>query len=536
MSKINTSISSRLVVVLLASMVGMTLPAVESKTQPRLVVGIVVDGLQTDYINNLRDYFSDGGFKRLMRNGVVIANAEYGTSVDPTAATAMVMTGAAPSVSGISGEFVYDVTGSRIAPALFDPNSIGNFTTDTYSPAKILVSTLADEVKIAGGGVTDVYALAPDAQQALILGGHAGNSAFWIDDTNGNWATTTFYRDMPPVIGGRNRLIPLQSRLDTMTWTTLLPAVDYPIVPDHLKRFPFKYAFPHGSSERYAMFKNSAPVNQEVTSLATEFINTLGLGKHDGVDMLNISYTLRPFEFAKNTDNRLELIDSYIRLDHNLEHLFNTVDRATGGNSVIFLVATPPPSTVRRDEEKWNIPYGEFSTRKAGSLLNMYLMAVYGEGEWVRGFFNGHFYLNNQLIKDKNLDPKALRTDAASFVARMSGVKDVFTIDQIFAGDAGENAAALKRNTHIPTSGDIYVTVIPGWEIVNDFSIDKTISKHNKVERISSTTAPAFILAPDVKPQRLDTPVDVRVIAPTIARLLRIRSPNAAAMPALELD
>ncbi|MDE5553776.1 MAG: alkaline phosphatase family protein, partial [Muribaculaceae bacterium] len=226
MSRINSSISSRLVVVLLASMVGMTLPAAENKAQPRLVVGIVVDGLQADYINNLRDYFSDGGFKRLLRDGVVIANADYGTSVDPAAAAAMVMTGASPSVNGISGQFIYDVSGSRLEPTLFDPNSIGNFTTDTYSPQKLLVSTIADEVRIAGGGVTDVYALAPDVQQALILGGHACNSAFWIDDHNGNWATTTFYRDVPPVVGGRNRLIPLQSRLDTMTWTPLLPVVD----------------------------------------------------------------------------------------------------------------------------------------------------------------------------------------------------------------------------------------------------------------------------------------------------------------------
>ena len=135
-----------------------------------------------------------------------------------------------------------------------------------------------------------------------------------------------------------------------------------------------------------------------------------------------------------------------------------------------------------------------------------------------------------------NLDPKVVRADAAAFVARMSGVKDVFTIDQIFSGDAGDNAAALKRNTHIPTAGDIYVNVIPGWEIVNDFSNDKSISKHNRVERITSTTAPAFILAPNVNPQRLDKPVDVRIIAPTVARLLRIRSPNAAAIPALQLD
>ncbi len=535
MPRINSSLSSRLVVVLLASMVGMTLPAAESNARPRLVVGIVVEGLQADYINNLQDYFTEGGFKRLMRDGVVIANADYGTNLDPIASSAMIMTGAAPSVNGIGGSFVYDVNGHRLQPTLFDPAFIGNFTSDTYSPQKLLVSTIADEVRIAGGGVTDVYAIAPDPQQAVILGGHAAKSAFWIDESNGNWATTTFYKDVPPLIGGRNRLAPLANRLDTLSWTPLLPTVDYPDLPDHLKRYPFKYVYVRGNDARYAMLKQSAPINSEVTTLATEFINTLGLGRHDGVDMLNLSYTLAPFDYAKNNDNRLETMDSYIRLDRNLEQLFSSVDRATGGNSVIFLVATPPSSTVRRDEEKWNIPYGEFSTRKAGSLLNMYLMAIYGTGEWVSGYYNGHFYLNNNLIKDKNLDAKAVRAEAASFIARMSGVKDVFTIDQILSGDAGDKSLALKRNTHLGTAGDVYLNVIPGWEIINDFDRDASTIAKNKVERIAATTAPAFILAPNIDPKRIDTPVDIRVIAPTVARLLRIRSPNAASAPALQL-
>ena len=536
MSRINSSLQSRIAIVLIASMVGMTLSGVENRTSPRLVVGIVVEGLQADHLNNLRDYFTDGGFKRLLRDGVIIANADYGTSLDPVAASAMVMTGTSPSVNGISGRFIYDVEGHRLQPTLLDENSIGNFTNETYSPGKLLVSTIADEVRIAGGGVTNVYAIAPDAQQALILGGHAANSAFWINDTNGNWATTTFYRDVPSIIGGRNRLAPLSSRLDTISWTPLLPVVDYPDLPDHLKRYPFRYVFSHGKEDRYAMMKQSAIVNNEVTSLAIDFINTLGLGKHDGTDMLNLAYTLVPFDYAKNRDNRLEQMVSYLRLDRNLEQLFSGIDRATGGNSVIFLVATPPSSTVRRDDEKWNIPYGEFSTRKAGSLLNMYLMALYGTGEWVSGYHHGHFFLNNKLIKDNNLDAKAIRSEAALFIARMSGVKDVYTIDQILAGNATDKANALRRNIHIRTAGDIYVNVIPGWEIVNDFDNSTDTSAKNRVERIAATTAPAFILAPDVSPKQFDAPVDVRVIAPTVARILRIRSPNAAAAAALQIN
>jgi len=536
MPKLNTTLSSRLAIVLLASMVGMAMPTAGKNTRPRLVVGIVVEGLQADYINNLRDNFSEGGFKRLIRDGVIIANADYGTALDPTAATAMLITGAAPSVNGIGGSFTYDSSGHRLIPSLEDTESIGNFTNDTYSPKKLIVSTLADEVRIAGGGVTNVYAISPDPQLSILLGGHAANCAIWLNESNGNWATTTFYKDIPTFVGARNRLTPLSLRLDTMSWTPAIDVADYPDLPDHLKHYPFRYVYPRGNAERYAMFKNSAPVNTEVTSLAKDFINTLGLGKHDGVDMLSLTYTVTPFDYAKNPDNRLELMDSYIRLDRNLEQLFVAIDHASGGNAVIFLAATPPSSTVRRDDEKWNIPYGEFSTRKAGSLLNMYLMAIYGTGEWVSGFHNGHFYLNSKLIKDNNLDAKAVRAEAASFVARMSGVKDVFTIDQVLSGDAGDRSEAIKRNTHLASAGDIIVNVIPGWEIINDYAQDKSLPGNKHVERIVATTAPAFILAPGIDPKRIDTPIDVRVIAPTIARLLRIRSPNAAAMPALQLD
>lgn len=517
-------------------MVGLSMSAADKRQQPRLVVGIVVEGLQADYLDNLRDYFGEGGFKRLMDDGVVIANADYGTALDPVAATALLMTGASPAVTGIDNKFIYDISGQRLTPVLEDAEFIGNFTNETYSPRKLIVSTLADEVRIAGGGVTNVFAIAPDPQQAIILGGHAANSVVWLNEANGNWATSTFYKDLPAFVGGKNRLAPLSNRLDTMSWTPLMPVTDYPDLPDHLKHYPFRYVFPHGNADRYTLFKNSAPANAEVTSLATEFIKNLSLGKHDGVDMLNLTYSLAPFEDTKNPDNRLETMDSYLRLDRNLEQLFAAIDNTAGkGNSVVFLAATPPPTSVRRDDEKWDIPYGQFSTRKAGSLLNMYLMAVYGTGEWVSGFHNGHFYLNTKLIKEKNLDPKAVRTEAASFVARMSGVKDVFTIDRILDGDAGEHSHALKRNTNVATAGDLFVTVTPGWEIVNDYLLNSNV-KSGHVERFAATTAPVFIMAPDVNHAKIDFPVDARVIAPTVARLLRIRSPNAASLPAIQLN
>ena len=62
--------------------------------QQRLVVGIVVDQLQTDYVELLRDRFCSGGFNRLINNGVYFDNIEFDcANVDAASGTAMVMTG-----------------------------------------------------------------------------------------------------------------------------------------------------------------------------------------------------------------------------------------------------------------------------------------------------------------------------------------------------------------------------------------------------------------------------------------------------------
>ena len=38
--------------------------------------------------------------------------------------------------------------------------------------------------------------------------------------------------------------------------------------------------------------------------------------------------------------------------------------------------------------EYFNVPAGEFHPKRATALLNMYLMAIYGQGDWVEGYHN----------------------------------------------------------------------------------------------------------------------------------------------------
>lgn len=520
---------------LVASIVSMSVSAQGPAKRPSLVVGIIVEGLNDDYLELLQQHFGNNGFRRLLDNSVKLENVEYGAGIDPTAAAAMLMTGTTPSVNGVVGKTIFETTTKRAVPTLKDSEYVGNFTAETYSPRGLLVSTLSDEVRISDSGVGLVYAIAPEPQTAVILAGHAGNSGIWINDVDGKWSTTTFYKDMPGNVSRRNYSTPLSQRLDTLAWRPSLPLDRYPDLPEHKKLYPFTHRFSAKDRDRYRAFKTSATVNTEVTDIATEYITGAKMGTRGVTDMLNIAYTLTPYEYTRDADNRIETQDAYIKLDAQLSRLFKAIENGPGlNNTVVFLAGIPSAPSYKRDDARWNIPYGEFSPRKAISLLNMYLIAIHGNGDWITGYHAHNFYLNQKLIKDRGLDLQTIRTEAAEFIGRMSGISRVYTIDDIIAGRIDDADRSLRRNTSLNVAGDFIVTIAPGWEVVEDDSLNAD-DNSGQVSRLATQTSPVFIMAPGLPASTLSTPVDACVISPTVARILRIRSPNAAAMPPLRL-
>lgn len=503
----------------------------------KLLVGIVVDGLDADYLDILKERFGDGGFKRLERNGALILNTDYGPGLDAAAATACLVTGASPSLNGVGHATRYNLDKRRQYSVYADGDVLGNFTETGYSPAALKVSTISDEIRIAAGGMNVIYAVAAEPTQAIALAGHSADVALWLDERTGNWASSTYYKEIPQSIAIKNRATPLSVRLDSMSWVPSLEPGKYPGLPDYLQHYPFRYVFPRSNHDRYDMFMSSPLANREVTNIAVDLLGMTNFGKHaDGVDVLNISYSLQPYPYGKNADNRFELMDAYIKLDRDIERLFSDIDKRVGlDNTVVVLAATPPGRRSRRDDEQWGIPYGEFSTRKAVSLLNVYLMAVYGNGEYVTAWNRGQLYLNHHVLKERSLDEREVRIKAAGFLSKMTGVSRVHTIDEIIEGRAGENGESMRRNMLLPDLGDLLLNVAPGFELIDDFNDPSAANRVHMVERLVATTAPVYIMAPGVAQQIVEGVVDARAIAPTVCRILRIRSPNGASVPPVGL-
>ena len=541
MSRKDLSLNARIVCAILASLVSIganaAQPGVKAPSpRPTLVVGIFVEGLTAEYVDLLRSNLTESGFNRLITDGITIRNVDYGPGIDATAASAILVSGASPSVNGIPAAMAWDPVTKREYPVLLDPSLAGSYTEKQLTPAPMLVSTLSDEIRISDGGLGQVHSIALDPQQAILLAGHAGNSSFWISDIDGKWTSSSHYRETPTPVAKRNVGLTLSSRLDTMAWEPSIQLDRYPDLPEYKKLYPFRHTFPSRNVDRLRVFKSSPMANREVAATAAEYISTLSLGKRGVTDMISIGLDVSPFQYGREADNRIETMDAIIRLDHDIASIIQAVEKGPGmANTLLFVAGTPAPSGGKRDEERWNIPSGQFSPRKAVSLLNMYLMALHGNGEWVSGYHNGFFFLNQALIKERDMNASDLRREGAEFLSRMSGVSDVYTIDDILTRRAGDDPNALHRNISPGHAGDLLVMVNPGWEISDNDDDPATVGNDTQlpVVRWQATTSPVYILSPSIEASEIVERVDARSIAPTLARILRIRSPNAASQPYL---
>lgn len=514
---------NRLITSMIFSLVAISALSQSNNERPTLIVGITIDQLRNDYLELLQDKFGNDGFKRLMREGVYIENAVFNvSSLDKVSASAILYTGTTPNINGISGATLYK--DGKIEETLHDPKYIGNTTDATYSPMALKVSTISDEVRMDNNGIGYVYSVAPDAQQAIIIAGHAANGAFWINDDNGKWASSTFYKEFPAAVQNRNFIRQLSSRIDTLKWTPLLKTEEYRDIALHRTFYPFKYTF--DGENRYQKFKKSALVNEEVTSVAISCIEELRLGRRAAVDMINVAYTAEPYSYAIDSDNRIELQDKYLRLDRELAKLFASIDKAVGRNAFIFVSSTGYFDNTYATEPRFNIPTGEFSPKRAVSLLNMYLMAIYGNGNWVNGYYNEQFFLNDKLAKEKNIPIEELREKSGDFLRRMSGISKAYTFDEILNNPVNDALVKLNHTVYAQTAGDVYIEITPGWSVNDD--VNETSENQTKYVRNNAFAAPMFIMAPNITAEKITIPVDATLLAPTVSRILRIRSPNAA--------
>lgn len=490
---------------------------------PKLIVGLTIDQLRTDYIEAFSTLYGERGFKRLWKEGRVYRNAAFDfINVDKASSVAVIYTGAVPGMNGIISENWLDNSTLRVVNCVDDANFMGNYTDETVSASKLLTSTITDELKIATRGKGLVYSIAPYKEAAVLSAGHAGNAAFWLNDETGKWCGTTYYGDFPAWVSLYNDRKGLDFRIGNMIWKPYYVTSRYEFLPSEWLQESFSYKFDDARRNKFRKFKASPFVNDEVNNLANECLNFTPLGLDDTPDFLSLSYYAGNYDHKSVMECALEMQDTYVRLDKSIAELLDMIDRKVGlQHTAFFITSTGYTDTDAPDLSKYRIPGGEFHMNRCAALLNMYLMALYGEGQYVEAYYGLQLYLNHKLLEQKQLSFPEVVSKSSDFLIQFSGVNQVYSSYRLLLGAWTPEIQCIRNSYNRNRSGDLLLDILPGWTVVNENPVI------NSVVRKSNVPFSIFFFGGGIKPEIIHTPVDVNCIAPTLAYFMRIRAPNA---------
>lgn len=494
----------------------------QSKGTPRLVISITIDQLRTDYLEAFTPLYSEGGFKRLLKEGMVFSNVSYPFApTDRASAIAAISTGTTPYYNSIVGNRWLNRETLRPMGCVDDPKFTGMLTAETASPSGLSTSTLGDELKVATGGKALVYAIAPYRDAAVLSAGHAADCALWIDDVYGDWCSSIYYlQNVPSWLKAYNDHYSPGRKISNATWeptNDISGAYNFYLQTENEK--PFKHKF--SGYQRFSNYKQSALVNADVTGMALQCITTAGLGSDRVTDLLYLTYYAGSFAHQSMTESQMELQDTYVRLDQELNTLIENTTRNIGAENVLFVITSTGYSEIEpADYNRFRIPTGTLYMSRTANLMNIYLGAIWGQDNYVETIFRNQIFLNHKLLETKKISIGEATGRAQEIIAMMSGVRNVYTSLQLLTSQSPQ--LEKIRNAFNPQRcGDIIIEAAPGWKVLNEDT------QESEMAVASYTQFPIIIFGAGTQAEHIQTPVTTDRIAPTIARSIRIRAPNA---------
>lgn len=530
-----------------------TLSAQESaiipSEKPTLIIGIEISQFRYDFIPRYWDKFSDDGFKKLIHRGSYCENTSYNYLFsDVGVGSATIATGANPAIHGIVANSWYNNLRDDIIDDVYDPkvNTIGGeYEAGQYSPLNLMTTTWADEVKIAGNFKSKVIGVCLDPAPAILSGGHTADAAYWFDSHNGIWISSSFYLDsLPQWVLDFNSKKFADTYLEN-EWTTLHPMSEYSaslldnneyekgmfghtvfpyVIKDLSKKFDRK--------EKYEVLRYTPYGNNLTKDFAISAIVNEELGQDEFTDVLTLSFTVNERIGNLYGPLSVEVEDLVLRLDQEIAHLLDFVDKTLGKENVlIYLTAEHGVVHVPEYLRDNKIPAGYFNASSAISLLSSYMNNIYGKGDWIKQYHGQQIYLNRTLVEDANLNLGDVQTNVANLMLQFSGVANTVTATTLQNTNFTQGIFKTMQNSYNQKrSGDVLIHLKAGWAENPDLN-GGFAAAYGHDHRV-----PLIWYGWKIGRNSIKRPVDLTDIAPTISTLLEISYPNSASgQPILEI-
>ena len=511
--------------VVTAGLLACAMPRQSSPTageSPRLVLLLVGDQLRYDYTSRFASGFT-GGFRRLLDEGAVFTNAHLDHYPSVTAVGhATTLTGAPPSISGIVGNDWYDRGERRNVTSVEDAETTllglgdGGGERNGSSPHRLLVSTVADELKLAVPGSRAVGVSFKD-RAAILTVGRTADLAFWWHAATGAFVTSTWYVPEMPAWAAKFNAGNPADRWVGREWRALEGGAVLATLPDT------------PGSDYYGAVYSSPFGNELIASFAEAALENLDLGRGEGTDVLTISFSCNDAVGHAEGPYAEKVRDITQQTDRVVGRLLETVDRRVGlDRTIVILTADHGVSPVPEELNDAKMPGGRLQRPELMNAARRALADAYGPGQWIEGRAGSALYLNQNLIALKRLEPAAVERTVAAGVEKLVPVWRAYTRDQLREGrvppDPWSRRVLLSHNRE--RSGDVDVLLEPYWMSGEGGTTHGTPYSYD-------THVPLILMGPGVRAGRYDGTVVLNDLAPTLATLLGVETPSGASGRAL---
>jgi predicted AlkP superfamily pyrophosphatase or phosphodiesterase len=300
-------------------------------SQPKLIVVVVIDQFRGDYLNRDRAEFKGRGFNLFMNEGAWFTNCYFDYANTKTApGHATIGTGAYSDGHGIESNEFWDASRSweRKVSSVEDeryqqvdlpvtsipanqpgaPDTALKYVVGS-SPRNLRATTLGDELRLATNGRSRVYGISLKDRAAILPAGQSANGAFWIDNSSGQFTTSTYYMEHLP------------------EWARTFNASGRPAQAA-------REAMVEGTKQFYELVGHMPAANSYELDFAKALITGEHLGEGKTTDLLVVSLSANDIQghlFGPDSDSQEQ---SILGLDRDLDGFFTWLDKSVGLNNV----------------------------------------------------------------------------------------------------------------------------------------------------------------------------------------------------------
>lgn len=514
----------------------------QSNARPRLVIGIVVDQMRPDYLTRYGTRFGNDGFSRLMQEGHQCKNVNYNYAPTTTApGHASIYTGTTPAIHGIAGNDWFDRHEGRSVYCTFDSTAqgVGGVGREgQMSPARLLTTTVTDQLKLATQFKSKVIGVSLKDRGAILPAGRSADAAYWFDSKSGNWISSTWYMKTMPEWAKAFNERRLSDQVLTTAWNTLYPVESYVNSDDDDTPYEATFTgetspvFPHnlpslrGSS--YDLVRKIPAGNTLTKDFAIASIAGENLGTDSITDFICISFSATDYIGHQFGPRAVETEDTYLRLDRDLADLFRFLDERIGKNQyLVFLTADHACMENPKYLKDHKLNGGFLDNHTVEDTIKTWLTRQTGNSRYFKGIFNDQVLLNEETLHIEGRDLCKMETEIASYLRLVfPGLHDVLTgcdleteaYHQLFKDK-------IQRGHHPMRSGHLWLVYSPGWTD-SLYGNDRQCGTTHHSPFSYDTHVPLLWYGWKIKPGKDHQATDITDIAPTISFMLDIPQPN----------